>query len=51
LTLHTVRGGYRDFLQKIWKGTPLYPLILWRNLLNRVRFKTLQLPKEKFPLL
>jgi hypothetical protein len=51
LTLHTVHGGYRDFLQKIWKGTPLYPLILQRNLLNRARFKIPQLPKKKFPLL
>jgi hypothetical protein len=51
LTLHVVHGGYRDFLQKIWKEIPLYPLILWRNLLNRERFKTLQPPKKKFLLL
>jgi hypothetical protein len=49
LTLHATRGGYRDFLQRIWKETPIYPLILRRNLLNRERFIMLQLPRKKFP--
>jgi hypothetical protein len=35
-----------DFLQKIWKQTSL---ILWNNLPNRARFKTLQLLRKKFP--
>jgi hypothetical protein len=48
LTLHDARGGYRDFLQKIWKDTSL---VLWNNLPNRVRFKTLQLLRKKFPYL
>jgi hypothetical protein len=46
LTLHDARGGYRDFLQKIWKETSL---VLWNNLPNRARFKTLQLLRKKFP--
>jgi hypothetical protein len=37
-----------DFLQKIWKETPLYPLILWKNPLKRARFIILQLPRKKF---
>jgi hypothetical protein len=48
LTLHAAHRGYRDFLQKIWKETPLYPLILWKNPLNRERFIILQLPRKKF---
>jgi len=48
-TLHATRGGYRDFLQRIWKETPLYPLILRNNPLNRVRFVILQLLRKKFP--
>jgi hypothetical protein len=51
LTLHATRGGYRDSLQKIWKETPLYPLILRKNPLNRARFIILQLPRKKFPFL